>query len=144
MNIFEKRKAQEQIEKDMRASRIESSRSKREDRDLKKAQSTGRVSSFLNSRSQSDGVLRAALGVIRSNDPLSQAQATIEYQKVVGETTTEGAGVRQVSAGGGGTSASTETVLPPRPNDNLLYVLGVRNTELIWIETESCDPTEEV
>ena len=94
MNIFEKRKAQEQIEKDMRESRIESVRSKREDREVRKAQSTGRVSSFLNRRSESDEVLRATLGVIQANGPLSQAQATIEYQKAVGETVE---GVRQVS-----------------------------------------------
>jgi hypothetical protein len=136
MNIFEKRKAQEQIEKDMRESRIESVRSKREDREVRKAQSTGRVSSFLNRRSESDEVLRATLGVIQANGPLSQAQATIEYQKAVGETVE---GVRQVSAGGSGGSTSTETVLPPRPNDNLLYVLCVRNTELTWVATEDCD-----
>jgi hypothetical protein len=136
MNIFEKRKAQEQIEKDMRESRIESVRSKREDREVRKAQSTGRVSSFLNRRSESDEVLRATLGVIQANGPLSQAQATIEYQKAVGETVE---GVRQVSTGGSGGSTSTETVLPPRPNDNLLYVLCVRNTELTWVATEDCD-----
>jgi hypothetical protein len=136
MNIFEKRKAQEQVEKDMREARLESVRSKREERDLRKAQSTGRVSSFLNSRSQSDETLRATLGVIQANDPLSQAQATIEYQKAVGETVE---GVRQVSAGGSDAMVSTETVLPPRPNDNLLYVLCVRNTELTWVATEDCD-----
>jgi hypothetical protein len=136
MNIFEKRKAQEQIEKDMREARIESSRSKREERDLRKAQSTGRISSFLNNRSQSDETLRAALGVIQANDPLSQAQATIQYEQTVGEV---GGGVRQVSAGGSDSMASTETVLPPRPNDNNLYVLGVRNTELQWIQTEDCE-----
>ena len=129
MNIFEKRKAQEQVEKDMRESRIESVRSKREDREIRKAQSTGRVSSFLNSRSQSNEVLRATLGVIRANDPLSQAQATVEYQKAVGETVE---GVRQVSAGGSGGSASTETVLPPRPGDNEVYFLASQNTELKW------------
>ena len=136
MNIFEKRKAQEQVEKDMREARLESVRSKREERDLRKAQSTGRVSSFLNSRSQSDETLRATLGVIQANDQLSQAQATIEYQKAVGETVE---GVRQVSAGGSDAMVSTETVLPPRPNDNLLYVLCVRNTELTWVATEDCD-----
>lgn len=141
MNIFEKRKAQEQIEKDMREARIESSRSKREERDLRKAQSTGRISSFLNNRSQSDETLRAALGVIQANDPLSQAQATIEYQQKVGEMTD---GVRKISSGEIGGSSQAVGELPPRPNDNLLYVLGVRNTELIWIETESCDPVEEV
>ena len=135
MNIFEKRKAQEQVEKDMREARLESVRSKREERDLRKAQSTGRVSSFLNSRSQSDETLRATLGVIQANDPLSQAQATIEYQKAVGETVE---GVRQVSAGGSDAMVSTETVLPPRPNDNLLYVLCVKNSELIWTATEDC------
>lgn len=136
MNIFEKRKAQEQIERDMREARIESVRSKREERDLRKAQSTGRVSSFLNNRSQSDETLRAALGVIQANDPLSQAQATIQYEQTVGEV---GGRVRQVSAGGSDSMASTETVLPPRPNDNNLYVLGVRNTELQWIQTEDCE-----
>ena len=136
MNIFEKRKAQEQVEKDMREARLEYVRSKREELDLRKAQSTGRVSSFLNSRSQSDETLRATLGVIQANDPLSQAQATIEYQKAVGETVE---GVRQVSAGGSDAMVSTETVLPPRPNDNLLYVLCVRNTELTWVATEDCD-----
>ena len=120
----------------MRESRIESARLKREDREVRKAQSTGRVSSFLNRRSESDEVLRATLGVIQANDPLSQAQATIEYQKAVGETVE---GVRQVSAGGSDAMVSTETVLPPRPNDNLLYVLCVRNTELTWVATEDCD-----
>ena len=129
MNIFEKRKAQEQIEKDMRESRIESVRSKREDREVRKAQSTGRVSSFLNRRSESDEVLRATLGVIRANDPLSQAQATIEYQKAVGETAE---GVRQISSGGSGGSASTETILPPRPNNNEAHFLASQNAELKW------------
>lgn len=135
MNIFEKRKAQEQVEKDMREARLESVRSKREERDLRKAQSTGRVSSFLNSRSQSDETLRAALGVIQASDPLSQAQATIEYQQTIGEVK---GGIRQVSAGGSDAMISTQTVLPPRPNDNLLYVLCVKNSELIWTATEDC------
>jgi hypothetical protein len=137
MNIFEKRKAQEQVEKDMREARSESAKSKREGRDLKKAQSTGRVSSFLNRRSQSDEVLRATLGAIRASDPLSQAQATVQYQQKIGEVTN---GIRQISSGGIGGSSQAVGELPPRPNDGLLYVLGARNTELIWIATESCDP----
>ena len=136
MNIFEKRKAQEQVEKDMREARSESAKSKREGRDLKKAQSTGRVSSFLNSRSQSDEVLRATLGVIRASDPLSQAQATVQYQQKVGEVTN---GIRQVSSGGIGGTPKVGSELQPRPNDNLLYVLCVRNTELTWVATEDCD-----
>lgn len=134
MNIFEKRKAQEQVEKDMREARLESVRSKREERDLRKAQSTGRVSSFLNSRSQSDETLRAALGVIQASDPLSQAQATIEYQQTIGEVD---GGVRQVSAGGSDATISTETVLPPRPDDGEVYFLASENTELKWIDSES-------
>jgi hypothetical protein len=135
MNIFEKRKAQEQVEKDMREARSESAKSKREGRDLKKAQSTGRVSSFLNSRSQSDEVLRATLGVIQASDPLSQAQATVQYQQKIGDVTN---GIRQVSSGDIGGSSQAVGELPPRPNDNILYVLGVRNTELQWIQTEDC------
>lgn len=135
MNIFEKRKAQEQVEKDMREARLESVRSKREGRDLRKAQSTGRVSSFLNSRSQSDETLRAALGVIQASDPLSQAQATIEYQQKIGEVT---GGIRKISSGDIGGSSKVGIELPPRPNDNLLYVLCVKNSELIWTATEDC------
>lgn len=129
MNIFEKRKAQEQVEKDMREARSESAKSKREGRDLKKAQSTGRVSSFLNSRSQSDEVLRATLGVIRASDPLSQAQATVQYQQKVGEVTN---GIRQVSSGGIGGASKAGNELPPRPGDSEVYFLASENTELKW------------
>jgi hypothetical protein len=129
MNIFEKRKAQEQVEKDMREARSESAMSKREGRDLKKAQSTGRVSSFLNRRSQSDEVLRATLGVIRASDPLSQAQATIQYQQKIGEVTN---GIRQVSSGGIGGSSEAGNELPPRPDDSEVYFLASENTELKW------------
>jgi hypothetical protein len=135
MNIFEKRKAQEQVEKDMREARTESAASKREGRDLKKAQSTGRVSFFLNKRSQSDEVLRAALGVIQASDPLSQAQATIQYQQKVGEVTS---GIRKVSSNDFGGMPKTVGELPPRPDDNLLYALCVKNTELQWVATEGC------
>lgn len=129
MNIFEKRKAQEQVEKDMREARSESAKSKREGRDLKKAQSTGRVSSFLNSRSQSDEVLRATLGVIRASDPLSQAQATVQYQQKIGEVTN---GIRQVSSGGIGGTPKVGSELPPRPDDSEVYFLASENTELKW------------
>ena len=120
----------------MRESRIESARLKREDREVSVNVTGIPLNLRLNRRSESDEVLRATLGVIQANGPLSQAQATIEYQKAVGETVE---GVRQVSTGGSGGSTSTETVLPPRPNDNLLYVLCVRNTELTWVATEDCD-----
>lgn len=135
MNIFERRKAQEQVERDMREARKESAASRREARDLKKAQSTGRVSSFLSKRSQSDEVLRATLGVIQASDPLSLAQATIQYQQKVGEVTK---GMREVSSNNFGGTSKTEGELPPRPSGGSLYVLCVRDQELMWISTESC------
>jgi hypothetical protein len=42
------------------------------------------------------------------------------------------------AGGGGGGSGGGGVGLPPRPNDNLLYVLCVKNTELQWVATEAC------
>jgi hypothetical protein len=126
MNFFEKIEAREQVEKDMQDFRREAARLKREDRELKKAQSTGRVSSFLNSRAQSDEVLRAALGMIQVGVAPSQVQATVEYQEKVGDIK---GGTSQDSSRGAPERAGE---LPPRPDDNEVYFLASENTELKW------------
>lgn len=109
--------------------------SNRESRELRKMQSSGRVSSFLKRKAESDGVLRATIGLLQASDPLSSAQAVIEYGKAIGGAATSS----QPSSGGGGTtSRAPQVVLPPRPVGTALHVLCVKNTELMWVATEDC------
>lgn len=105
---------------------------RREQRELRKAEATGRISSFLRNRASSDEVLRASLALAEANNPSQFAQATIQYQKAVETSRTS------ISPKIEQSQPDPQTILPPRPNDNKLYVLCVQNTELKWIETEDC------
>ena len=105
---------------------------RREQRDLKKAEATGRVTSFLRNRAGSDEVLRASLALTQAGSPSEFAQATIQYQKAV-ETKRTSTSPRIEQS-----QPAPQTTLPPRPNNNNLYVLCVQNTELKWVETQDC------
>jgi hypothetical protein len=127
MNIFEKRKIEEQIERDLRDARLQKSKDRRIERELKKTQSTGNVSSFLKKEADSNEILKSTLATI---DPSFQfQQASVEYQKSLTTTSTISPLDQRVQQN----QPSPETVLPPRPDDNLIYSLTVEDTELKWL-----------
>jgi hypothetical protein len=105
---------------------------KREQRELRKAEATGRVTSFLRKRASSDETLRASLALVEANSSSEFAQATIQYQKSV-ETSRTSTSPRIEQS-----QPDPQTILPPRPSDNKIYVLTVKNTELTWMETVDC------
>jgi hypothetical protein len=125
MNIFEKRRIQEQVERDLREASSQRSRDRRVERDLKKAQSTGNVSYFLKKQSDSNEILRSALATV---DPSFQ-QPSVEYQKSLTTTATQRTLDQKLQQ----IQPSPETILPPRPNDDLIYSLTVEDTELRWL-----------
>jgi len=124
---------QKEIQEEIRSALSrEGALERREQRELRRAEATGRVSSFLKNRANSDETLRASLALVDAGVSTPSAQAIIQYQKVVETNRTN------ISPKIEQSQPDPQTILPPRPNDNKLYVLCVQNTELKWIETEDC------
>jgi len=134
MNLFEKRAAREKLEQEIRETRLGRAKDKRIEREFKQAQATNSVSFFLKKESQSNKDLRAALSQIDPSLQFSQ-QPSVEYKP----TTNSANKTNQATRAADQKQNSIETILPPRPNDNKLYVLCVRDTELQWIETVDCE-----
>lgn len=126
MNTFEKKDFQEEVRS---ALSREGALERREQRDLKRAEATGRVTSFLRNRANSDEVLRASLALTEANNSAQFAQATVQYQRAI-ETkrTSDSPKIEQ-------SQPDPQTILPPRPNDDEIYTLCVEDTELKWLQT---------
>jgi hypothetical protein len=126
MNIFEKKDLQEQVERDIRRAEFNN---KKIQRDFKKAQSSGIVSSFLKQQAASNEAIRSALATIDTSASSAQ-QPQVQYQTPISATQARSIEQRLQQS-----QPSPESILPPRPNDSDTYFLAVENTELSWKES---------
>lgn len=157
-DFFEKRRIAEEAEKAAAAARLseskERSRDSRIQRDLRKVESGGRVSSFLKREAESDEVLKASIGLASARDPVSLAQATIQYQKATGTQSgpapkiehifKENFDARLPNGTNNGdllfwdSSSEKWTILAP-PSGSGLKVLASNGGVPFWNDTEDCD-----
>jgi hypothetical protein len=86
MNIFEKKEQRERLEKEIQQAKKSVSQQKRTDRELKKVQSGGRVSSFLKRQSENNSVLSATIDMATAPDALALGQAIIQYQGAINDS----------------------------------------------------------
>jgi hypothetical protein len=126
---------------------------KRIDRELKKVQSGGRVSSFLKREADKNEVLSASLDLAAARDPLAIGMAVIEYQdainrvnisdelktdpipqpKVIPPEIPDGENVGDLLYWDG----AAWVILPP-PSDSALRVLATNGGVPFWAQTEDC------
>lgn len=126
MAIFGDLANKDKLEAEIAEAKKSVTRQKRIDRELKKVQSGGRVSRFLQKESEKDEVLAASVALAAANDPLSYGIALINYQNAINQVNisddlkTENVPVPRIpeeGAGGGeaciGLSLYTKTVGTP-------------------------------
>lgn len=128
---------------------------KRVDRELKKVQSGGRVSSFLKREAEKNEVLSASLSLATSGDPLTLGKAMIEYQdpinrvNVSDELKTENIPKPEIpeeellpvgeNIGDLLYWDGTEWVILPAPTGSAMKVLASSGGVPYWASTEDCD-----
>jgi hypothetical protein len=129
------------------------SKQKRIDRELKKVQSGGRVSSFLKREAEKNEVLSASLGVATASDMLSMGQALIKYEDAINrvnisdELKTEDQPTPEIPAPEIPIGENVGdllywnglawVILPP-PSGSALRVLATNGSVPFWAETEDC------
>ena len=133
------------------------SKQKRIDRELKKVQSGGRVSSFLKREAEKNEVLSASLGVATASDMLSMGQALIKYEDAINrvnisdELKTEDQPIPEIPEDAEDALPTGENngdllywngeawvILPP-PSGTDTKVLASTGGAPFWLETEECE-----
>jgi hypothetical protein len=131
VNIFDKQEQKSKLDEEIRQAQKSVAQQKRINRDLKKVQSGGRVSSFLKRQAANNEVLSASVNLATASDPLSLGQALVQYQNTINDSEKDFFQRERRQ------DPKKPNEIPPPPESGT-HVLGAIDGVVQWIATEDC------